>query len=156
MSSGEIRFNDIDTSQISKNDLYNKVLLLSQDAFIFEGTVKENLTMGDAYTLSELEEVIRVVCLEGFIEEYGFGHKLIEAGANISGGEKQRVALARVLLRKPEVLLLDEATSALDKFTEKAVIANLHDYLARYNMTLTVVSHNDAISEICNKKIHLA
>lgn len=147
---GNILINNTNLSTID-NSLYNHMLMMTQEPFIFEGTIKENLFLGDNFSYNDLNYIAEITCIDTLIKEKGLDYKLTENGGNLSGGQKQRINLARILLRKPSVLLLDEATSALDPKTEKLLINNLNNYLNKYNITLIAVSHNKEISTICNK-----
>lgn len=149
---GSIRINDVDMAKIEKESLYKNILQVHQEPFIFEGTIKENLTLGDSILEKDLDDVVKIVCLENIIEEKGWNYGLSEDGSNISRGQKQRIAIARVLLKKPQLLILDEATSALDINTEKKLIDNLEKYLIKNKITLIAVSHNNNMKSICNKE----
>ena len=152
---GEITINNINIDNIKKSSLYKNILQVPQEPFIFEGTIKENLTLGDNFTDEELKSAIKIACLDDFILEKGWNYKLNEAGINFSGGQRQRLALARVLLRKPKILILDEVTSALDLATEEKLLNNLNDYLNKNKITLISVSHNNKIKELCTREFIL-
>ena len=76
-------------------------------------------------------------------------------GSNISGGERQRIGLARMLLRRPEIILLDEVTSALDSKTKSVLVNRLLTFAQKYNMTIIAVSHDDSFDAHCTQLIHL-
>ncbi|RDC08419.1 peptidase domain-containing ABC transporter [Eggerthella lenta] len=122
---GEIMLGGKNLDTLSKRSLREKVAYLSQDTFLFAGTLAENIKFGnpdvDEKTFLEACRQSRVI---DFVANMpmGFDTMIEERGANLSGGQKQRIALARVLVRKPEVMILDEATSNLDSITEQAVI----------------------------------
>lgn len=150
LTHGCIKINGRDITTLSKGDLYKKMSILFQEPFVFQGTVRDNLTLGEDFSDEALYEVLKMVMLDDYIAKKGLNFEIKESGSNMSGGERQRLALARVLLRKPSLLILDEATSALDFETEKHVIDNLDKYLERNNGILVAVSHNDEIKRICN------
>lgn len=152
---GTISMNGINIKDMSLESLYHTILLLHQEPFVFEGTIMDNLTLSENYTQNEIQKVLNTTCLTEFIEERGLDYELKESGSNISGGQKQRLALARVLLRHPQIVILDEATSALDHKTESRLIDNLNNYLDENNITLIAVSHNNAFQGICSKQIIL-
>lgn len=156
ISNGEITINDKDISKVKESSLYDNILMMTQEPFIFEGTLKENLLLGDNFTDDEIAKIAKIACIDNLIEEKGIDYEILEGGSNLSGGQKQRIALARILIRKPSVLVLDEATSALDKTTEKSLIRNLDRYLKENGITLIAVSHNNEIETICNKEIILS
>ena len=122
--SGTIRIDGQDIREVDLSSLRRQVVLVTQDVFLFSGTVMENLTCGDP-AISE-EEVLRVTKALGAHEfilalPNGYETQIGERGVKISGGQKQLLALARAVLRRPKVLLLDEATSAMDSETEARV-----------------------------------
>ena len=132
-------------------DYYKHVLQVEQNTVLFEGTLEENLCLGDHYTKEEIEEVIKVCNLEEFFSDRGFNYMISENGKNISGGEKQRIGLARILLRKPEVLILDEVTSALNEEIRETLVEKIVGYKKKYGMTMVVISHNDDFEPYRNK-----
>ena len=93
--------------------------------------------------------------LTDFIEQKGPDFVIIENGGNISGGERQRIGLARILLRKPDVIILDEVTSALDVQTKKILVSRLIDYIQKYEMTIVAVSHDYSFDSVCSQRIEL-
>ena len=122
---------------------------------MLEDTVYENIVLGDAYSDSDLNEVIDVCCLREFIESKKFDFLLSEDAKNISGGEKQRINLARMLLRKPEILVLDEPTASLNREMAKKLSENLKKFVQKYSITLVIISHNDDFDNIITKHIDL-
>lgn len=122
---GFIRFNGADASKLRKDDIRKRIAYLSQETYLFFGSIAENIKFGNPdATDEELMEVCERCKVTAFTEKFALGLDSIveERGANLSGGQKQRIALARVLIRKPEILVLDEATSNLDSITEKAIV----------------------------------
>ncbi|MBR5799422.1 MAG: ABC transporter ATP-binding protein [Lachnospiraceae bacterium] len=125
---GSIRINDIDVKEWSMDALRKKIGVAPQKALLFTGTILENLRWGagDA-TMEEIREAAKIACADEFVTgfEKGYESLLGQSGVNISGGQKQRLSLARALLKKPEILILDDCTSALDATTEAAVLEGL-------------------------------
>lgn len=148
---GTILYNGIDINMMPTIDYYKHVLQVEQNTVLFEGTLEENLCLGDHYTKEEIEEVIKVCNLEEFFSDRGFNYMISENGKNISGGEKQRIGLARILLRKPEVLILDEVTSALNEEIRETLVEKIVGYKKKYGMTMVVISHNDDFEPYRNK-----
>ena len=113
-----------------------------QESQLFPLTVRENIALGlPEATDEEIRQAAVMAGADDFIRDLpqGYETRIKEDGSNISGGQRQRLALARVLLKKPQVLILDEATSALDYRTEAAVFANLRTRFA--GMTMLTVTH---------------
>ena len=141
-SSGEILLDGTLISEISKEWLRDNTGFVTQEPFLFNTTIRDNLTLAkhDA-TDEELWKILAAANATEFIRELpdGLDTKVGERGIRFSGGEKQRISIARALLKKPPLLLLDEATSALDNTTEKLVQQAL-DRL-RANRTSFVIAH---------------
>lgn len=138
---GEILIDGKDLSMINLNFYYDQVSYVSQDAPIFDGTLKENLIFDKNVSKEKILEVLHLVCLDQFYEklEDGLDTELGEKGIRMSGGERQRLALARLFFDKSKIIILDEATSAMDNITEKTVMKNLVDKLK--DKTIIVIAH---------------
>lgn len=147
-----ICINGIDVSKVS--DVYKHMLLVNQTPYIFDASIYDNITMYDSFSDDEFDEVVSVCQLDDLIHEKGRDY-LLKSSLNISGGQAQRVSLARMLIRKPDVILLDEPTSALDEKTSLLFTSALKNYLETYGMTLLVVSHKKDITSICTRKLQL-
>lgn len=129
---GRILIDGYDISKVSLSSVRQQIGIVPQDCLLFEGTIRENITMN--VPEADTETVIRVARAaeaHDFIMELadGYGTQLGERGAGLSGGQRQRIAIARTLLQNPNLLVLDEATSALDYDTEANVCRNLQDQL---------------------------
>jgi ABC-type bacteriocin/lantibiotic exporter with double-glycine peptidase domain len=137
--SGEILFDGAPRSSYDRADLANAVAYVDQDVTLFEGTVRENLTLWDEVGDDAVNAAIRDAAIDGEImqREGGLAAQLQEGARNLSGGQRQRLEIARALVRGPAILILDEATSALDPATEAVVEANLR----RRGVTCLVVAH---------------
>lgn len=121
---GAVRINGIDVRELDMDDWRRHVGYVPQDFFVFNATVRENLTLGDqTIPQAQLEWAARVAQLHDFITTLPEGYDTLvgDRGLRLSGGQCQRLAIARAILRRPEVLIFDEATSALDHLTERAV-----------------------------------
>ena len=122
---------------------------------MIEGTLKENLLLGDEYLKEDLKEIIYTCCLENFLNTRGIDYHIKEDGKNISGGEKQRIGLARILLRRPDLLILDEVTSALNEEIREEIVKRIINYKEKYNLTLIAISHNNDFKQYSNKTCQL-
>lgn len=140
---GEVLYNGIPVDAFSPGDYFGHVLYAQQNTVLVDGSLEENLLLGEAFPDDEISEVLHTCYLDQFVEERGKYFKIEEEGKNVSDGERQRIGLARFLLRRPQVLLLDEITSALDGPMREGIAKRLADYARKYGMTLIVVSHND-------------
>ena len=121
---GEIRINGIDVRKVSQKSLRQAIGVVPQNTTLFNDTIRSNILYGRREaTQEELEQVAKAAQLDSFISTLpdGWDSMVGDRGLKLSGGEKQRVAIARCLLKDPPIVLLDEATSALDTLTEKSV-----------------------------------
>lgn len=139
-SGGEVLFAGEDVRRLQQESIIDHVGIVSQETYLFHATISENLRYAkpDA-TDAELEAACRAANIHHIIESFDDGYDTVvgERGYRLSGGEKQRIAIARVLLKDPPVLLLDEATSALDTVSERVVQEAL-DAAARGRTTLSI------------------
>jgi putative ABC transport system ATP-binding protein len=140
---GEIYYNNLPIDNIDSVELRRKVVMLPQQPVVFPGSIKENLLIGLKFSGKpevgddKLTQVLEMVSLK---------KKLDDNAEKLSGGEKQRMALGRIILMKPEVYLLDEPSSALDDKTEEVVIERVIEYIKSQNKTLVMVTHSKKIA----------
>ncbi|HJC22176.1 MAG TPA: ABC transporter ATP-binding protein/permease [Candidatus Eisenbergiella merdavium] len=135
---GEIRYDGVELRQISPDSLYDLVSLVEQNVFVFDSSVRDNITMFRTFLEEKVERAERLSGLRGLVEEKGEGYRCGENGKNLSGGERQRISIARSLLRQSSVLLVDEATAALDRETAFRVAGSILDL---EGLTRIVVTH---------------
>ena len=152
---GEVLIGDYRICDISRPVFRNTVGFVEQESGIFEGTIRENLTLLD-HTVSE-EDIIKAA-KDAQIHEVvqnmtkGYDTILLENGVNLSGGQRQRLEIARALINNPSILIMDEATSALDAETEHQVMLNVR----RRGCTCVIVAHRLSTIRDCDEIVVLA
>lgn len=142
IKSGSIKIDGVDIREFSLKSLRQNISMVFQDNFLYSGTIKENIMMGNPdATTEELMEAIKSAHLQDLISELpeGLETELGERGMTLSGGQRQRVAIARATLRNAPIVILDEATSALDNESE-AIVQKAMDNLMR-NRTVFIIAH---------------
>ena len=123
-TSGSVKVGGIDVRSYDLTALRDEVSMVLQKNLLFSGTIKENLRWGNENaTDEEMERACRLACADGFIRKFsdGYDHYIEQGGANVSGGQKQRLCIARALLKKPKILILDDSTSAVDTRTDAMI-----------------------------------
>lgn len=139
---GAVRINGYDVRDIELSYLRSNIGMVTQEAYMFNGTIKENLLFAKAdATQEEIENACRIANIHDFIvsQPDGYDTQVGNRGLKLSGGEKQRLSIARVILKDPKILILDEATSALDSISESS-IQNALDVLMK-GRTSIVIAH---------------
>ncbi len=152
---GKIKYNKVDSLAIDLDDLREKIGFVTQDTQLFSGTIRENLLfVRPNATDEECLAVLKRAACESLLARasHGLDSVIGEGGVKVSGGEKQRLSIARSLLRKPNILVFDEATSALDSITEEEItetIRNVSDQSDRITILiahrLSTIMHADRI-----------
>lgn len=139
---GAITIDDQDISLITKESLRKNIAFVPQDIVLLNKSLKSNITYGNfAVAEAKLQAVIQAVHLDGLVEKLPEGLATIvgERGVKLSGGEKQRIAIARALLRSPKILIFDEATSSLDTKTEQKIQKNIYEVAS--DITTILIAH---------------
>lgn len=138
---GRICYNNVELKNLCLNALYDRISYFSQDAPVFDGSIKENLVFDKVVPEERLLEALEKVQLSQLLAnaEKGLATEIGEKGTCLSGGEKQRLALARLWFMPPEVVILDEATSAMDNLTEESVMGEVLKRLE--NRTVIAIAH---------------
>ena len=132
VSSGQLLLGGVDVRKYDLGVLRNAVAMVLQKNELFSGTIKENLRWGNENaTDEEIEEACRLACADEFIQSFPdkYDTYIEQGGANVSGGQKQRLCIARALLKKPKVLILDDSTSAVDTKTDASIQKSLSTFL---------------------------
>jgi ATP-binding cassette, subfamily B, bacterial MsbA len=146
-TAGNVMIDGVDISEFDIKTLREKIAVVSQDTFIFNTSVRNNIAYGtEAATEAKIRQAAELANALEFIEEMpeGFDTELGDRGVRLSGGQRQRIAIARALLRDPEILILDEATSALDSMTERLI----QESLEKLSVGRTVITIAHRLSTI--------
>ncbi|MFZ9661478.1 MAG: ABC transporter ATP-binding protein, partial [Chitinophagaceae bacterium] len=141
---GNILYNGLDETKIIFNDLRKQIGFVTQDTQLFSGTIRENLIfVNPEATEHELLDVLTKASCDRLLQKAGAGLDTLigEGGLKLSGGEKQRLSIARALLRKPKILIFDEATSALDSMTEEDISQTIRDISAKGEQITIIIAH---------------
>ena len=140
VTSGHILIDNQDLQDISIESLYNLMTVVQQDVYIFDDTLKVNITLNQSFTEYDIKQAVQQSGLESYVLENELGLQVLcgENGSNLSGGQKQRLSIARALIRKTPILLLDEATSSLDNQVTTEIENSI---LKIQDLTALVVTH---------------
>ena len=157
--SGTIRVGGQDTMDLGEDRLFKEISYIQQEVFIFDGTIRENISLFQNYREDELQSVIERAGLRNLVKEKGLDYLCGENGAALSGGERQRISIARSLLRKTPILLADEITASLDKENSYLVldtllnIENTTEILVLHDLDSRILSRVDRICVLKNGKV---
>lgn len=151
---GQIYYDDVELRDISTESLYDLVSIIQQNVFVFNSTIAENITMFSPFKQEDIDLAIELSGLSSLIEQRGSDYLCGENGSGLSGGEKQRISIARSVLRRTPVMFVDEATSSLDVETAFDVANAILDL---QGLTKVMVTHtlDDAILRRCDAIITL-
>jgi putative ABC transport system ATP-binding protein len=149
-SNGIIKFKNKEVDKYDPIKLRREIVMLPQKPIVFAGTLEDNFKKTQFFTEQEKSSKERY---QNILRKVHLNKNLQDKADNLSGGEKQRLALARILLLKPKILLLDEPSSALDDQTEKQIIEMVTSYINKNGGTLVMVTHSRKIAETYGEKI---
>jgi ATP-binding cassette subfamily B protein len=141
---GEILYNNISGNKIDFDELRSQIGFVTQDTQLFSGTIKENLLfVAPTSTDEQLMDALHKASCENILKKADQGLDAIigEGGLKLSGGEKQRLSIARALLRKPRLLIFDEATSSLDSITEEAITGTIKEISSAREQIAVLIAH---------------
>jgi ABC-type multidrug transport system fused ATPase/permease subunit len=146
--SGEILVDGVEVREINYESYLNAIGFVSQEPFLFNGTIFENISFGVQVSLSEVKEACMKADAHCFIEKLDQKYSTIvgDSGIKLSGGQKQRIGIARALVKKPSIMILDEPTSALDNESER----NIQETLGKLSKSLTVILVAHRLSTVQN------
>jgi ABC-type multidrug transport system fused ATPase/permease subunit len=150
---GSIHLEGRDLRHFAPSELPKEVAYVSQNAFLFDAPVRENVTLGDRYDDEEVHRALRLANADEFVFELpeGLDTELGERGTTLSGGQRQRLALARALIRKPRLLILDDATSAVDPSVEAEILRSLKS--AELPSTVVVVAYRPSSIRLADEVV---
>jgi ATP-binding cassette, subfamily B, bacterial len=137
---GQVSYDGVDLAELEVRSVRRQLGIVTQQPYLFASTVRENIALNDpSLPLEAVVEAARLACMHDDIMAMPMGYEtpLLDGGSSLSGGQHQRIALARALAMRPAILLLDEATSDLDTITERGVYENL----AQLGCTTIVIAH---------------
>ncbi len=150
---GEILFNGISAVRISHKDVMKMIEYVRQENILFSETIRQNLELGDSFDDSEIENSLDISMMKNEIAEMpkGLDTVLGQRGVNISGGQKQRLSIARAVIRKPDIILMDDCTAAMDAATEKLFWEKIDKYMP--GITAVIVTHRMATAQQADRII---
>jgi len=148
---GIIRIGNTNIEEIPLSYLRKKISLVSQQSFLFSGTIKDNLCLDNDMNINSVIEASKIAQIHDFINSLPLKYDtyLEENGSNLSGGQKQRLAIARAILKSPDIFMMDEATSNIDTYTEKALESTINEW--RDKVTTIIVAHRISTIMGCDK-----
>lgn len=153
-NTGKVKISNIDIDRISQTCLFERIGTVMQENQFLNLSIKENLyIIAPDVTDEEIDKAIALASLDEFINSLPERYDTIigERGIKLSSGQKQRLAIARMILHKPDIVILDEATSSLDAITETKILSNLNEFFM--DKTLIVISHKPALQIDFDEKI---
>jgi ABC-type multidrug transport system fused ATPase/permease subunit len=153
---GRILIDGVDLRDLAPGELADSVSVVGQSAFLFDDTVRDNVTLGADVPDEEVWAALRAAEADGFVAAlpHGLDTVLGERGTSLSGGQRQRISLARALVRRPRLLILDDATSAVDPEVEARILATLRN--DHSGGTVVVVAYRKATISLADEVVHLA
>lgn len=153
--SGRIRIDGRDLRSFARHELPREIAFVSQSSFLFDDTVRGNITLGDEYRDEAVFDAARMAGAHQFILDlpHGYATRIGERGASLSGGQRQRVALARALIRRPRLLILDDATSAVDPSVEAQILRRLRS--ADLPSTVVLVAYRPSSIRLADEVVYV-
>lgn len=155
-TSGEIDFNGINEKNISFHDIHKRIAMLEQDTYLFDDTIANNIAIAkNGATMDEIKNAARRAGIAELIETLpnGYDTQMGQMASRLSGGEKQRIGIARIMLASPDIIVMDEPTSALDAFHEKELLHTLE--LEYSHATWFIISHRMSTLTPCDRLFRL-
>jgi ABC-type multidrug transport system fused ATPase/permease subunit len=153
--SGSVTLDGVDVRDLAREQIPTHAALVPQGTFVFEDTVRDNITLGRPVDDDQVWAALRLARADGFVRELdgGLDARLGEKGTTLSGGQRQRLALARAVVRRPRLLIMDDATSAVDPQIEAQILAGLRE--RDDSATVVVVAYRRATIELADEVVYL-
>lgn len=156
---GSVAVDGLDLRELARDELAGSVALVAQTAWLFDDTIRGNITLGGEYSDEDVWDALRIAQGDGFVKSlpHGLDTKVGERGTTLSGGQRQRIALARALVRRPRLLILDDATSAVDPQVEARILAGLRTAVqgAEAATTVLVIAYRKATISLADEVLFL-
>ncbi len=154
-ASGEVLLDGVDVRRLREGEVSTQAAFVPQGTFLFDDTVRGNVTLGGDFTDDDVREALRVAAAEDFVDRLpdGLDTRVGERGATLSGGQRQRIALARAVVRRPRLLVLDDATSAVDPSVEARILDALR--ASDRPSTVVVVAYRQATIALADEVVWL-
>jgi ABC-type multidrug transport system fused ATPase/permease subunit len=155
---GRVLLDGVSLGDLAHGELATAVAIVPQTAFLFDDSVRGNITLGADVADEDVWAALRAAQADGFVAALpdGLDSRLGERGTSLSGGQRQRISLARALVRRPRLLVLDDATSAVDPDVEARILAALRDTVGGSGPTLLVVAYRKATIALADEVVHLS
>ena len=153
-TNGSTLIDGANIQQIRPDDIRKQFGVVMQNTYLFSGSIRDNIAFGlDEVSTEQIDEAANISGVTDFTKKMnnGLDYQLSEGGKDISGGQRQAIALARAIVRKPAIILLDEPTSAMDLTSERQIIRNLKSYFTK--QTLVVVTHRMSLLQLVDRVI---
>ena len=147
-----IKINGFDLKMIENRALRNKIFYLAQNSYLLPFSIKENITLGNTVPEKKWKQLLKMEFMQKFLKsEQGLDMTVYENGANLSGGDKQKIMLGRIFLQDPDVIILDESFNAIDEKSGEDIITEI---LALYaDRIIIIISHSERYLKHCNKRV---
>lgn len=156
---GKLFLGGVDSKAVDLLKWRQSLGYVPQEITLFHDTIRNNVALGERrYSDEDIWRALRAAGADEFVEllQYGLDHVVGERGQRISGGQRQRLALARALLHRPAILILDEATSGLDRESEEAICARIRELVQEEGLTVVAISHGDTWRQMADRVYKLA
>lgn len=154
-TSGTISIGQQDINTLNDQQISDKFTYLNQNDYLFDDTIRNNITLGRPHTNEEYQYAIQISGLQSLIEKVTDDFRIGKNGIKISGGEKRRISIARAYLKTKPIVILDEMNTGIDPITYKNIFANILKHKHKHNTTIIIIDHFNTLNHKCNNIIFL-